>query len=100
MLLLIAAASLAASAPACAVNRAAMLALPRHDFDQVEHHGWRLLTERGCHAAAADLIAAYRAVHPDQPNASILYWHEGQMHAFAGDSTAARPLFVASHTVG
>jgi len=86
-----------AVAPDCAADRAAMLALPRHVFDQA-HEGWRALAERGCDAAAADLIAAYRAGHLNDP--PILGWHEGQMRANAGDYAAARPLFVAAHHAG
>ena len=86
-----------AVAPDCAVDRPAMLALPRHVFDQA-HEGCRALAERGCDAAAADLIAVYRAGHPNDP--PILGWHEGQMRANAGDYAAARPLFFAAHHAG
>ncbi|WP_211115134.1 hypothetical protein [Nitrospirillum amazonense] len=41
--------------------------------------------------AAADLLRDYRAVHPQEP-ARILYWHEGQLRAMAGDTAGALPL--------
>lgn len=89
--------ALIAAMPDCTFDQSAMLALPSRTFDQVEHRGWRALADRGCDTAAADLIAKYRVAHGDDPLASTMRWHEGQLRANAGDYMAARPLFAASH---
>jgi hypothetical protein len=80
----------------CAYDRDAMMALDQQAFDQdVPFGGWRGLDERGCHAAAADLIADWRRTNADRiTDAEILYWHEGQMRASAGDYDGAIPLFT------
>ena len=83
-----------ASTPvACAYDKDAMLALDEPAFDQDigGEGGWRSVANiDGCQVAAADLIAEYRAQHPDGSN--ILAWHEGQMRAMAGQTERAIPL--------
>ncbi len=76
----------------CAYDRAAMLMLGQQAFDQDPNGGWRALSVRsGCTLAAADLIRDYRDSHPDDPG--ILYWHEGQLRANAGQTEQAIALF-------
>ncbi|KLJ02523.1 hypothetical protein [Luteimonas sp. FCS-9] len=94
-LLLAAALGVTAEEPApvdCSVDRDAMLALSIDAFDQDIDGGWRPLGEgRGCHLAAADLIAEYRRVHrPEGRN--LLDWHEAQLRAKAGQTTEAIAL--------
>jgi hypothetical protein len=68
-----------------------MLALDRKGFDQtLPDGGWRGLYERGCYAEAAELIRAWR--HEKRDHASILYTHEGQMRAYAGQTEQAIAL--------
>lgn len=79
----------------CAHDRAALLALDRQAFDQDMDGGWRRLAAReGCALAAADLIRDYREIHPSDPG--ILYWHEGQLRANAGQAGQAIALFERS----
>lgn len=83
----------------CPVDRAAMLALPEGRFDQDLEGGWRALAAKPeCAAAAADLIAAYRAAHPDA--SAMLKWHEGQLRAEAGQAERAVRLFESSRKAG
>lgn len=96
----LAAALVVVATPVCGVDRAAMLALPRHVFDQTDGQGWRTLAARGCDAVATDLIAAYRAAHPNDRYRAIMAWHEGQMRANAGDDARARPLFMQARHIG
>lgn len=91
--LLLAAAQPAEPAPApdCSYDLEAMLALDRNAFDQtLPGGGWRGLHERGCYAEAAELIRAWR--HEKRDHASILYTHEGQMRAYAGQTEQAIAL--------
>ena len=74
----------------CSYDREAMLALDYDSFDQDLTGGWRLLTERGCDAEAAELIREWRYVN--RSNVGVLYWHEGQMRAFAGQTEEALEL--------
>ncbi|WP_337243886.1 hypothetical protein [Luteimonas sp. gir] len=76
----------------CSVDRDAMLALSIDAFDQDINGGWRPLGDgRGCHLAAADLIAEYRRMHrPEGPN--LLDWHEAQLRAKGGQTTEAIAL--------
>lgn len=75
-------------------DKDAMLALDENAFDQNLGNGgggWRAIGNLpGCENAAADLLAAYRAKHPDA--SAILAWHEGQMRASAGQYQQAIPL--------
>jgi hypothetical protein len=91
--LLLAAAQPAEPAPApdCSYDLEAMLALDRKAFDQtLPDGGWRSLYERGCYAEAAELIRTWR--HEKRDHASILYTHEGQMRAYAGQIDEAVAL--------
>jgi hypothetical protein len=92
--LLLAAAQPAEPAPApdCSYDLEAMLALDRDAFDQDLQGGWRPLSmKEGCEIAAAELIREWR--HTKREHASILYWHEGQMRAFGGQTDEAIALF-------
>lgn len=78
--------------PDCSYDLDAMLALDQQAFDQDMDGGWRVLAQQeGCALAAADLIREWR--HQKRAHASILYWHEGQMRAFAGQTDEAVALF-------
>ena len=91
--LLLAAAPPASSPPPpdCSYDLEAMLALDRTEFDQtLPDGGWRGLFKRGCYAEAAELIRAWR--HEKRDHASILYTHEGQMRAYAGQTEQAIAL--------
>lgn len=82
----------AAPEPDCSYDLDAMLALDQQAFDQDMDGGWRPLGQRdGCEAAAAELIREWR--HAKRAHGSILYWHEGQMRAFAGQTEQAIALF-------
>jgi len=93
--LLLAAAQPAEPAPPaseCSYDLEAMLALDRNAFDQDLDGGWRVLAkEVGCELATAELIREWR--HQKRDHNSILYWHEGQMRAVAGQTEAAIALF-------
>ena len=68
------------------------MALDQRAFDQDMDGGWRTLAhDPACRAAAADLIRDYREAHALTD--SILFWHEGQMRAEAGQTHAAIVLF-------
>lgn len=96
-MLLLVVALLGAAAPDCRYDRTAMLALDQQAFDQDMDGGWRALSKRGCMAQAADLIRDWRGAHPsDKPDASILFWHEGQMRAELGQTRQAIALFEQS----
>lgn len=86
-----------ASAPNCVVDTQAMLGLSFAEFDQGSA-GWRALAVKpGCDAQTANLIAQYRTRHwgeLQQHELHILYWHEGQVRAAAGQSQAAIPLLL------
>ena len=75
----------------CSYDRARLMALDEQHFDQDLSGGWRVLAHTpGCESTAADLIRDYRNAHRSQ--SSILYWHEGQLRAGAGDYKQAIPL--------
>lgn len=102
-MLALAAAMLAAAAPStparCAYDRSAMLRLEQRAFDQDLQGGWRVIADRpGCSIAAADLIREYRKSHGSEDR--ILYWHEGQLRATAGQTSAALRLFGRSYKEG
>ena len=97
MLAFLLAAAITAAPPAdpCAYDRDGLLALDQNAFDQDLKGGWRVLAENPhCYIAAADLIRDYREAHHSSD--SILFWHEGQMRASAGQSHAAIALFEQS----
>ena len=92
MLALLLAAAQPAEAPPlpdCSYDLEAMLALDRKAFDQtLPDGGWRALARTdGCEIAAAELIRAWR--HEKRDHEAILYWHEGQMRAFGGQTAEA-----------
>lgn len=73
-----------------------MLALDQDKFDQDMTGGWRALAAKpGCDLAAADLLRDYRLAHGLE--ASILYWHEGQLRASAGQTDQAIALLARSY---
>ena len=86
-------------AETCAYDREKMLGLSQNAFDQDQQGGWRELSYRpGCTLAAADLIRDYRETKG--LTAGILYWHEGQLRAFAGQTAQALALFAQSRRNG
>ncbi|MBD8678075.1 hypothetical protein [Sphingomonas sp. CFBP 13720] len=79
----------------CRYDRAAMLALSLKAFDQDMTGGWRMLSLKDCTLPAADLIRDWRTAH--QATDTILYWHEGQLRAEAGQYAQAIALFRRSY---
>lgn len=76
----------------CSYDLDAMLALDRQAFDQDMAGGWRPLAQKkGCEIATAELIREWR--HQKRDHEGILYWHEGQMRAFGGETKQAIALF-------
>ena len=94
----------AAALAECGVDETrleALLALDQQAFDQDFDGGWRPVADAlGCEAAAADLIALWRAHSGQVTSPGILYWHEGQMRAYAGQTEAAIALFDRSRSDG
>ncbi len=89
----------------CASDRGALLALDYDSFDQNPDGGWRAVAARDdCRGAAADLIRDYRDRHGQALIAArqmkILYWHEGQLRAFAGQAVDAAALFAQADDEG
>ncbi|MEA1647845.1 hypothetical protein UAJ10_02275 [Nitrospirillum sp. BR 11164] len=86
----------------CAVDTEQMMQLTPTAFDQDMNGGWRTLASRsGCEKAAANLIESYIRHNwhrLDQENLHVMYWHEGQMEAIAGDNHLAIPLLMAGVT--
>lgn len=79
----------------CEYDRSRLLGLDESHFDQDETGGWRALAAKpGCDLVAADLLRDYRQVHGNA--AGILYWHEGQLRALAGQAEAAVALMARS----
>jgi len=83
--------------PDCSYDLEAMLALDQQAFDQdLQGGGWRGLgMKEGCEIAAAELIRAWR--HEKRDHDTILYWHEGQMRAFGGQTAEAIALFQVTY---
>ncbi|MDE1468065.1 hypothetical protein [Aurantiacibacter sp. D1-12] len=79
----------------CSYDLEEMLALDLDTFDQDLDGGWRPLSMQGCHAEAAELIREWR--YEKRAHNSILYWHEGQMRAFAGQTDEALALFALTY---
>lgn len=88
----------------CVENREELLALDQQTFDQTPDAGWRpIAAQAGCKAAAAGLIREYRERAVDRQTEEqraeepgrfdILFWHEGQLRAIAGETAEALPLF-------
>jgi len=90
---LLAASSAAEAETDCSFDRAALLALDQQTFDQDMSRGWQAIALRGepCIEVAADLVREYRETH--NLDAEILYWHEGQLRATAGQISEAIELF-------
>ena len=82
------------------IEKSRLLALPLNDFDQDMQGGWRAIAyQEGCHSVAGYLIEDYIAAHniiPDEDN-NILFWHVGQMHAYAKDYPRAKLYFTQSY---
>ncbi|MDP9086570.1 MAG: hypothetical protein M3N02_07380 [Pseudomonadota bacterium] len=85
----------AVAAQGCQYDRAALMALDQDAFDQDMTGGWRKLEYDGCEAEAADLIRDWRVAH--KANDHVLVWHEGQLRAGLGQTTAAISLFRQSY---
>jgi hypothetical protein len=75
----------------CAYDRDAMMDLSQNEFDQNPDNGWRKIAVPGCEEIAADLIKDWRARQNSQD--TILFWHEGQLRAIAGQYQSAITLF-------
>ncbi|MEM1081593.1 MAG: hypothetical protein AAGH65_08435 [Pseudomonadota bacterium] len=94
----------AAALAECGVDDARLaelLALDQTAFDQTFGEGWRWLHNfQGCEEAAADLIALWRDYSGKLTAPYIIYWHEGQMRAYAGQTEHAAALFDQSRTDG
>jgi hypothetical protein len=85
-----------ASTPNCAYDRARMLALDEEQFDQYTSGGWRPLSSiPGCGLVAADLLRDYREAH--HQSSGMLFWHEAQLRAFAGQYNGAIALMERSY---
>ena len=83
------------SAFMCIFDRAELLALDEHSFDQDMNGGWRAVARHEeCTEIAADLIREYRETRGS--TSTILYWHEGQLRASAGSTDEAIRLFEKS----
>ncbi len=78
----------------CDYDRSSMLALDQSKFDQDLTGGWRQIAYAGCDVEAADLIRDWRTARQSQ--AGILFWHEGQLRANAGQTSRAIALFKRS----
>ncbi|HEX9876025.1 MAG TPA: hypothetical protein VGC50_05165 [Gammaproteobacteria bacterium] len=75
------------------------MSLSERDFDQDMSGGWRTLAAReACLEVAADLSRDYR--EDRGLTSAILYWHEGQLRAAAGDVERAIRLFMESRVTG
>ncbi len=93
--LLVAALSLLATLPVAANAADCPALLAQHmgtdltlsfdQFDQDDHQGWRPVSDAGCEAEAAMLIASYAEKHPHP----VLAWHRAQMLAKAGKAVDA-----------
>ncbi|HEX7642746.1 MAG TPA: hypothetical protein VF472_11125 [Burkholderiaceae bacterium] len=84
------------STKSCVYDRARLLALDQNQFDQDMSGGWRALSAKpGCNLVAADLLHDYREAHHN--NSDILFWHEAQLRAFAGQYQEAVALMERSY---
>lgn len=103
--------SLAEDDTPCITDRAALMAMDYWTFDQDPAGSQSVYTRPGCELAAADLVRDYHAAlrakgepvthtfeqgtvnFGEKGEVSMLYWHEGQMRAFAGQVQQAVDLF-------
>lgn len=75
----------------CGHDRARLLSLDENEFDQDMAGGWRALAATpGCLLIAADLVRDYRHAH--HKHAGLLFWHEAQVRADAGQYAEAIAL--------
>lgn len=75
----------------CPHDRARLLALDENQLDQDMAGGWRALSSLpGCTLVAADLLRDYREAH--HQDAGLLFWHEAQLRADAGQYPEAIAL--------
>lgn len=80
----------------CSYDCAEMLALDKNAFDQDSEGGWRSVAHQdGCKVEAADLIRDYIVEHKAQ--STILFFHEAQLRAMAGQTKQALQLFPQTH---
>lgn len=80
----------------CEYNLSKMMSLSQDEFDQAPGKGWRAIAGRNnCDLAAADLISDYIKNH--KITSELLYWHEGQLHAFSGDYNGAISIMLHSY---
>lgn len=80
-----------ASVMGCSFDRPRVLALDEDQFDRDVPGSWRELSLRpGCNLAAADLLREYRQSH--RLESGLMYWHEAQVRAIAGQYQEAIPL--------
>lgn len=80
-----------APSKSCEYDRAHLLALDENQFDQDMSGGWRALASiPGCALVAADLLHDYREAH--HKDSGILFWHEAQVRADAGQYPQAIAL--------
>jgi hypothetical protein len=95
----------------CIANRDALMAMDYWTFDQDPVGYQEVYAKAGCDLAAADLIHDYHAAlramgepvthtfpqgtvtFGEKGEVSTLYWHEGQIRAFAGETELAASLF-------
>lgn len=81
----------------CAYDESA-LTLGFEQFDQDRTNGWRVLSETpGCETHAADLVRRYRQKY--EQVIPLLYWHEAQVRASAGQTQDAIGLMEKSKLV-
>lgn len=79
----------------CSFDRTEMLALDTNAFDQDFKGGWRSVAYRdGCKSVAADLIRDYIEEH--DVHSTIIFFHEAQMRAMAGQTERALQLLPAT----
>lgn len=78
----------------CTYDKDGMLGLSYNEFDQNPDTGWRKVAVPGCEEVAADLIIDWRTHNNRQDK--ILFWHEGQLRAEAGQYQSAIALFKLS----
>lgn len=85
----------------CAIDRNGFMTQDLNAFDQGPD-GFRSVISAG-DLCVAELIADYRNANPavlEHPDSYLLYWHEGQYRAFAGQTQRAQELFERSRMHG
>lgn len=84
----------------CPVSVQVMMGLPIKVFDQDQDAGWRAIESKpGCgESDAAEVIKRYRLAAEDR--LKTLTWHEGQLRANIGETTAAMELMSRSRRDG